>query len=99
MIEADGKRVYHAGDTALFSDMKLIGRHGLDLAMIPIGDNFTMGPSDALDALDFLQPRQAVPMHFNTWPPITQDGAAFAADAAQRGHTVTVLQPGESLLF
>ena len=97
VIEADGKRLYHAGDTALFSDMKLIGRHGLDLALLPIGDNVTMGPVDALDALDFLQPRQAVPMHFNTWPEINQDASAFAGDAATRGHTVTVLQPSDHL--
>lgn len=97
IIEADGKRVYHAGDTALFSDMKLIARGGLDLAIIPIGDNYTMGPEDALDALDFLSPRLAVPVHYNTWPPIAQDAAAFASAAALRGHAVKVLAPGGSL--
>lgn len=97
VIEADGKRVYHAGDTALFSDMKLIARGGLDLAIIPIGDNYTMGPEDALDALDFLSPRLAVPVHYNTWPPIAQDAAAFASAAALRGHAVKVLAPGGSL--
>ena len=97
VIEAEGKRIYHAGDTALFSDMKLIGRHGLDLALLPIGDNFTMGPADALDALDFLAPKLAVPMHFNTWPPITQDADAFAQAAAARQRAVKVLAPGQSL--
>ena len=97
IIEAEGKRLYHAGDTALFSDMQLIGRHGLDLALLPIGDNFTMGPTDALDALDFLKPKFAVPMHYNTWPPIAQDAHAFAANAAKRGHTVKALAPGESI--
>lgn len=97
VIEADGKRVYHAGDTALFSDMRLIARGGLDLAIIPIGDNYTMGPEDALDALDFLSPRLAVPVHYNTWPPIAQDAAAFASAAALRGHAVKVLAPGGSL--
>lgn len=97
IIEADGKRVYHAGDTALFSDMRLIARGGLDLAIIPIGDNYTMGPEDALDALDFLSPRLAVPVHYNTWPPIAQDAAAFASAAALRGHAVKVLAPGGSL--
>lgn len=97
IIEAEGKRIYHAGDTALFSDMRLIGRHGLDLALLPIGDNFTMGPADALDALDFLKPQYAVPMHYNTWPPIAQDAHAFAANAAKRGHTVKALAPGESI--
>lgn len=92
-----GPKVYHAGDTALFLDMQLIGRAGLDLALLPIGDNFTMGPEDALDALDFLKPRQAVPMHYNTWPPIAQDAEAFVRAAAGRGHTVRALRPGQSL--
>ena len=87
----------NAGDTALFMDMQLIGRAGLDVALLPIGDNFTMGPGDALDALDFLRPKMAVPMHYNTWPPIAQDAGAFARAAAARGHTVNPLKPGESL--
>ena len=94
VLEADGKRLYHAGDTALFLDMQLIGRGGLDLAMIPIGDNYTMGPEDAVEALDLLKPRLAVPMHYNTWPVIGQDAAAFAVAAAQRGHLVNPLPPG-----
>jgi L-ascorbate metabolism protein UlaG (beta-lactamase superfamily) len=65
--------------------------------MIPIGDNFTMGPDDALTALEFLKPKVAVPIHYNTWPVIAQDGAAFAARAAQAGHTVRALAPGEVL--
>jgi L-ascorbate metabolism protein UlaG (beta-lactamase superfamily) len=97
LIEADAKRLYHAGDTALFLDMQLIGRVGLDAALLPIGDNYTMGPADAIEALDLLKPKVAVPMHYNTWPAIAQDPAAFAADAAMRGHSVRVLAPGESL--
>ncbi|MDF9828413.1 L-ascorbate metabolism protein UlaG (beta-lactamase superfamily) [Ereboglobus sp. PH5-5] len=97
IIEADGKRIYHAGDTALFLDMQLIGRAGLDLAMLPIGDNFTMGPEDAIDALDMLKPKAAIPMHYNTWPPIAQDAPAFAAAAKQRGHLAHPLKPGESV--
>jgi L-ascorbate metabolism protein UlaG (beta-lactamase superfamily) len=96
LIQADGKTLYHAGDTALFLDMQLIGRAGLDAALIPIGDNFTMGPDDALTALDFLQPKFAVPMHYNTWPVITQDADAFAQRAAQAGHAVRVMAAGES---
>ncbi|MBI5381038.1 MAG: metal-dependent hydrolase [Opitutae bacterium] len=99
LVEADGKRVYHAGDTALFSDLQLVGRLGLDLALVPIGDNFTMGPEDALEALDLLKPRLAVPMHYNTWPLIAQDGPAFARAASTRGHAVRALVPGESLEF
>lgn len=97
LIEADGKKIYHAGDTALFLDMQLIGRVGLDVALLPIGDNFTMGPDDALDALDFLKPKVSVPMHYDTWPVIAQDASAFARAAAARGHAVRVLAPGESL--
>jgi L-ascorbate metabolism protein UlaG (beta-lactamase superfamily) len=97
LIKADGRTLYHAGDTALFLDMQLIGRAGIDVAMIPIGDNFTMGPEDAVTALDFLQPKVAVPMHYGTWPVIAQDPAAFAARAARSGHTVTILTPGQDL--
>ncbi|MDO8541253.1 MAG: metal-dependent hydrolase [Opitutaceae bacterium] len=97
LIQADGKAIYHAGDTALFMDMQLIGRVGLDAAMIPIGDNFTMGPEDAVTALDFLKPKLAIPIHYNTWPIIAQDGPAFAAQAAKSGHTVRALKAGETI--
>jgi len=97
VIEADGLRVYHAGDTALFSDMKLIARGGIDLALLPIGDNYTMGPDDALDALEFIKPRIAVPIHYNTWPPIAQDAEKFAGEAAASGHEVKVMAPGASM--
>lgn len=97
LVVADGRTLYHAGDTALFLDMQLIGRAGLDLALLPIGDNFTMGPEDALEALDLLQPKLAVPMHYGTWPVIAQDAAAFARAAAARDRAVRVLAPGETL--
>ncbi len=97
LVQADGKSLYHAGDTALFMDMQLLARVGLDVALLPIGDNFTMGPEDALIALDFLKPKVAVPMHYNTWPGIAQDPSAFAAQAAGKGHTVRALKPGETL--
>lgn len=96
VIRADGRTLYHAGDTALFSDMQLIGDLGLDVALLPIGDNYTMGPADALRALSLLRPRVAVPMHFNTWPPIAQDAGDFARRAAAQGHTVRVLAPGDA---
>jgi len=66
-----------AGDTGLFGDMQLIGDEGLDLAAIPIGDNYTMGPDDALRAVKLLRPRVVVPIHFNTFPVIRQDAAAW----------------------
>ena len=97
LIQADGKCLYDAGDTALFLDMQLIGRVGIDVGLLPIGDNFTMGPEDAVAALDLLKPRVAVPIHYNTWPVIAQDPNAFATRAGQSGHTVKVLQPGETL--
>lgn len=78
LFMAEGKTVFHAGDTGLFSDMKLIGkRHPIDLAFLPIGDNFTMGPEDAALAAEFLGAKQVVPIHFNTFPPIKQDPDAF----------------------
>ncbi|MGJ7920434.1 metal-dependent hydrolase [Neobacillus sp. LXY-4] len=74
LLFIEGKTIYHAGDTGLFSDMKLIGeRHPIDLAFLPIGDNFTMGPEDAALAAQFLQAKKVVPIHFNTFPPIVQD--------------------------
>jgi L-ascorbate metabolism protein UlaG (beta-lactamase superfamily) len=97
LIKAAGRTLYHAGDTALFGDMALIGRHGLDLALLPIGDFYTMGPADALYALDLLRPTLAVPMHYNTNDRIRADAPAFARNAATAGHTVRVLAPGEML--
>jgi L-ascorbate metabolism protein UlaG (beta-lactamase superfamily) len=70
--------VYFACDTALFLDMQLIGRAGIDLAVLPIGDLFTMGPDDALEAVKLLAPKRVVPDHYNTWPPIAQDPAQWA---------------------
>ena len=98
LIRADGRTLYHAGDTALFLDMQLIGRLGLDVAMVPIGDNFTMGFEDAAAALDLLNPRVAIPMHYNTWPLIAVDPERFVEAAARTNHTVQVLKPGESLV-
>ena len=73
LVTADGKTLYIAGDTALFSDMALIGQPGIDVAIVPVGDNFTMGPDDAVLALDYLKPKTVIPCHFNTWPPIAID--------------------------
>lgn len=78
LITADEQTVYHLGDTALYSDMKLIGElNEIDLAFIPIGDNFTMGPADATIAADWLQAKKVVPIHYNTFPIIEQDPQAF----------------------
>ena len=96
LIEAEGKRIYIAGDTALTMDMQLLGT-GLDLVILPIGDNFTMGPDDALQAVQWLAPRHVVPCHFDTWPPIAQDGAGWKTrvEGAVPGTSVHLLAPGE----
>ncbi len=99
VIELGEKRIYHAGDTALFSDMRLIGELGLDLALLPIGDTFTMGPDDALRALELLRPKAVVPIHYNTFPPIQQDAEAFVARAEALGFEGRALKPGEVLVL
>lgn len=78
VIMARGKKIYFAGDTALFSDMQLIGKVGLDMAILPIGDFFTMGPEDSVEAVKLLRPSFVLPMHYNTFPPITQDASSWA---------------------
>lgn len=79
----EGKRIYFACDTALFGDLQRIGAAGIDLAVLPIGDLFTMGPEDALEAVQLLQPRRVVPAHYNTWPPIAQNPHAWAERVRQ----------------
>jgi L-ascorbate metabolism protein UlaG (beta-lactamase superfamily) len=92
----DGKKVYDAADTGLFGDMKLIGEEGLDLALLPIGDNYTMGPDDALRAVQLLQPKKVVPIHYNTWPLLNQDALAWAARVRETSSaTPVVLKPGD----
>ncbi|RKD75754.1 L-ascorbate metabolism protein UlaG (beta-lactamase superfamily) [Sinobaca qinghaiensis] len=80
LFEAEGKTIYHMGDTGLFSDMKMIGeRNNIDLLFVPIGDNFTMGPEDAKQAVEWIGPKFTVPIHYNTMPPIKQDPEAFVS--------------------
>ncbi|NBR46477.1 MAG: metal-dependent hydrolase [Verrucomicrobia bacterium] len=98
LIRAEGKTVYFAGDTALTMEMELLGRRNvIDLALLPIGDNFTMGPSDAAEAARMLRTRRAVPMHYNTFDLIEVDPGIFKKEAEKHGCRVDVLQPGESL--
>jgi len=78
LLEIEGKRIYFACDTALFGDMKLIGEGGLDLAVLPIGDLFTMGPKASIKAIKMLTPAKVLPAHYNTWPPIEQDANAWS---------------------
>ncbi len=94
---ADGN-IYHACDTGLFLDMQLIGEVGLDVAILPIGDNFTMGPDDALKAVKFLKPKRVIPDHYNTWPLIAQDAEAWAKRVkAETESEPVVLEPGGTL--
>jgi len=94
----DGKKIYFAGDTGLFGDMELIGNEGIDLAVVPIGDNYTMGPADALWAIKLLRPKQAVPVHYSTWELIKQNPQAWKDQVeAETDTKVVVLTPGETL--
>lgn len=94
----DGKKIYDAADTGLFGDMRLIGEEGIDLAILPIGDNYTMGPDDALRAVKLLAPKKVFPIHYNTWPPIAQDAAAWAERVGKETQAeAIVLRPGESV--
>ncbi|MBM7866140.1 metal-dependent hydrolase [Heliobacterium gestii] len=103
LINMGGKSIYHAGDTGLTRDMELIdmcflkgGR--LDLALLPIGDNFSMGPEDALYATKLLHPRVVVPMHYNTFPVIEQDALAFKKSVTEQTDAEChILSPGEVL--
>ena len=97
LLTADGKKVYLACDTGLFGDMKLIGEEGIDLAVLPIGDNFTMGPDDALRAVKLLQPKNVIPVHYGTFDVIAQDVNAWAKRVtAETSAKVHVLKPGNS---
>jgi len=95
---AEGEKMYSACDTGLFGDMKLIGEEKIDLALLPIGDNYTMGPDDALRAVKMLKPKVVVPVHYSTWDVIKQDPKLWAQrvekETSAKAH---VLEPGESL--
>jgi L-ascorbate metabolism protein UlaG (beta-lactamase superfamily) len=92
-----GVRLYYSGDTALFSDMQMIGDMGIDVAFLPIGDNFTMGPEDSMIAIRMIRPRYVIPMHYKTWPVIDQDAGAWANQvSSETDATPIVLDPGAS---
>jgi L-ascorbate metabolism protein UlaG (beta-lactamase superfamily) len=98
LITADGKTLYHAGDTALFLDMKLIGElDAIDAALLPIGDNFTMGIDDAVMAAGFLKAKLSIPMHFNTFDLIKTDPALFTRKAAAAHIHAKVMEVGEKI--
>jgi L-ascorbate metabolism protein UlaG (beta-lactamase superfamily) len=92
------KKIYHACDTGLFYDMKLIGEEGIDLAILPIGDNFTMGPDDALRAVKLIEPTQVIPIHYNTFDVIKQDPQAWAVRVEKETFAkATVMSPGDQI--
>lgn len=96
----EGVKIYHAGDTALFSDMSLIARMGLDVAILPIGSYFTMDPADAAEAAEILKPKYVIPVHYNTFPPIEQDAEAFKSNVEGRTSSqVLVMKPGDQHQF
>jgi len=98
LFTVEGKKIYHACDTGLFYDMKLIGEEGIDLAVLPIGDNFTMGPDDALRAVKLLEPKKVLPIHYDTFDIIKQDPAAWKERVEKEtASRVVLLKPGESL--
>ena len=90
--------IYFACDTALFSDMQLIGAAGIDLAVLPIGDHFTMGPDDSITAINLIKPRRVAPAHYNTWPPIEQNAAAWASRVeSETDAKPIVIDPGGTI--
>lgn len=98
VVRFDGRTFYFAGDTALFGDMRLIGEEKIDVAILPIGDHFTMGPDDAARAAALIDARTVIPCHYNTFPPIRQDPEDFRAKVAARapGSEVVILNPGDT---
>ena len=97
LLTLDGCGIYHAGDTALTTDMTLLEGQ-VDVALLPIGDNFTMGPEDAARAVDMIKPRVVIPIHYDTWPLIGQDPESFRARVEPRAEVV-VLKPGDVYEF
>ncbi len=100
VVELDGVRVYHTGDTALFGDMALIGElYKPDVMLLPIGSLFTMGIPEAVKAVELVKPKVAIPMHYNTWPPIEANPEVFAQAVAEccPETQVIIVNPGESV--
>ncbi len=98
VVTIEGEKIYFVCDSALYSDMSLIGAAGIDVAVVPIGDLFTMGPEDSVEAIKLIQPKKVLPTHYDTWPPIEQDADAWA-DAVKKSTSAqpVVLEPGNSV--
>lgn len=97
LLNLEGRWIYHAGDTGLFMDMQIIPpEEGLDLAIVPIGDNFVMGPEDAAKAVEYLKPKRVIPMHYDTFPLIEQDPEVFASRISPEVEIIA-LKAGEAI--
>lgn len=100
LISIENKIIYHTGDTGLFYDMKLIGEmNKVDYMLLPIGDNFTMGIEDALKAVEFVNPKVAIPIHYNTFPPIKTDPNVFKAKVEELGKQSIVMEFGQEIVL
>ncbi|MCA0754801.1 metal-dependent hydrolase [Paenibacillus sp. N4] len=100
IVAMGGMTVLHAGDTALFGDMKMIGeRHSIDVAFIPIGDHYTMGPDDALQAAEWFGAKLVVPVHYDTFPVIRQEAERFVSRLEEKGIRGQVVKPGGRLVL
>ncbi len=100
IIENEGKNLYHAGDTGLISDMELLGKYEkIDIALLPIGGNFTMDPQDAAIAASMINPKLAIPMHYKTWPIIDKEPEEFKKLTERKGIDVQIIKPGKEITF
>lgn len=102
IVEGEGKRAYHAGDTGIFGDMRLIGElYKLDVAIVPIGGYYTMGAREAAEAVKLLNPKAVIPMHYKTFPVLAQSAEEFAKNVKEKTPKtrVVMLKPGESYQF
>lgn len=98
LFTIDGKTLYHTGDTGLFYDMKLIGEmNKVNYMLVPIGDNFTMGITDAVKAVEFVNPDTVIPMHYKTFPVINSDPAEFKTRVEKSGKKCRILEFGEEI--
>jgi len=98
LLEIDGKKIYHAGDTGLTVEMSLLEAEGVDVALVPIGGYYVMDVDDAVRAVGLIKPKKTVPIHYDTFPPIKADPSEFANKAANKTEVV-IMKPGETLSF
>lgn len=95
LLTLNGLNIYHTGDTALFSDMQLIGKAGIDIMLVCIGDNFTMGIDDAVEAVSFVKPKLTIPMHYKTFGFVDVDAHEFEKKCSERGFKTQIVDVAE----